>query len=355
MKKNNVPATGRNNKCGWLARILPATALVAMLALPVAASALPLYSTLFVFGDSLADSGNNAIVLDTYYGGVRTPAPISSPDFIPDYPYASNRYSNGPVWTEQFASSLGLSAQPSLAGGTNFAFGGARMGPSGSTFPYSVSDQLAFYLSATAGHASASALYVVEGGGNDARDAFTALVGGGDPTLLINTYVASSIGILTQLKLAGAQNILFANIPDIGKAPAIQAYGAGAVLAASMLVAGMNAAVDAAMMGLPAGFMSGVHELDLFSLIDTIYNNPAAYGMTDATSACAYSPACITDPTTTFFWDGIHPTTAGHALIASAALAAIPEPATPVLVFIGLAGLCFIRLRRDVSREPVCL
>jgi len=354
MNTNKLSATGRHSTGGWLSNLLSATMLVVVFALPVTASALPVYSNLFVFGDSLADSGNNAIVLDGLYGpGVRTPAPIPSPAFIPDYPYASNRYSNGPVWTEQFASSLGLSAQPSLAGGTNFAFGGARMGPAGSSFPYTVSDQVALFKLATGGVAPASALYVVEGGGNDARDAFAILAGGGDPTMLINTYVASTIGILTQLKLAGAQDILLANIPDIGKAPAIQALGGAAVSAATLLVVAMNAAVEAAMLGQPLGFMSGVHELDLFGLIDNIYNNPAAYGMTDATSACAYSPACITDPATTFFWDGIHPTTAGHALIASAALAAIPEPATPVLIFIGLAGFCFIRLRKSVSRESV--
>src|SRR5699024_158155 len=44
-------------------------------------------------------------------------------------PYASGRYSNGPVWAEQLAADLDLSAAPSLLGGTDFAFGGARSGP----------------------------------------------------------------------------------------------------------------------------------------------------------------------------------------------------------------------------------
>src|SRR5690242_18781525 len=93
------------------------------------AQALP-FTELVVFGDSLADSGNNAFIFDnvvappgTPPGTLRTPTPISSPGFIPTFPYASNRYSNGPAWVEKFAADLGLSAQASVTGGTNFAFG----------------------------------------------------------------------------------------------------------------------------------------------------------------------------------------------------------------------------------------
>ena len=74
--------------------------------LPLTAGAAA-FSNLFVFGDSLSDSGNNAAVLDATYpyppGTLRTATPISSPTFIPELPYASNRYSNGPVWVEGLA------------------------------------------------------------------------------------------------------------------------------------------------------------------------------------------------------------------------------------------------------------
>ena len=86
--------------------------------LPLTAGAAA-FSSLFVFGDSLSDTGNNAAVIDSgmalplYAPGERTTTPISSPAFIPTLPYASNRYSNGPVWVEGLAAGLGLSAQPS--------------------------------------------------------------------------------------------------------------------------------------------------------------------------------------------------------------------------------------------------
>ena len=39
------------------------------------------------------------------------------------------------------------------------------------------------------------------------------------------------------------------------------------------------------------------------------------------------------------YWDSIHPTAAAHALIGQAALAAVPEPASLLLLGAGLAGL----------------
>ena len=83
----------------------------------------PPYTGLYVFGDSLSDGGNNRIAL-----GANGPNPTSG-TFIPTFPYTpSNTYSNGATWVNSFAAGLGLSAYatPSLAGGGNFAFGGAR-------------------------------------------------------------------------------------------------------------------------------------------------------------------------------------------------------------------------------------
>ena len=338
---------------GMLRTLIFTGALFAAQLLPSAAQATPSYSNLFVFGDSLADSGNNAIVFDVMSGPpgtLRTPTPIVDPVLIPTFPYASNRYSNGPVWAEQLATQLGLSALPSLAGGTNYAFGGARVGPSGSSFPYSLRDQVSSYLGASGGVASASALYVVEGGGNDARDVLNAAFGGGDYATLIGNYAFNVATIITQLKLAGAHDILLWNVPDIGKIPAIQAFGPGAAAQASLLVAAMNSALDSVLAGLPAAWMSGLHLFDAFATFNDLYANPLAYGFTDVHNACAASAACISDPTGTLFWDGIHPTTAGHTVLAMAALAELPEPATFLLFAFALAGLAFSRRKNLHTR-----
>lgn len=304
--------------------------------LPATATALP-YTSLFVFGDSLADSGNNAFVLDNVVapglppGTLRTPTLIPDHTFVPDYPYQSDRYSNGPVWTEYFAASLGLNAMPSMMGGTNLAFGGARGGPAGSPFPFSLLDQVSMFLNNTGGAAPPGALYVVQGGGNDARDAFATAASGGNPTSIISGYALNIWSVITSLESAGAQDILLWNIPDIGKTPAIQSLGPATSGLASSLAMAMNGAVDTML-----GTHAGLHRFDAFSLVDQIFNDPTAFGLADATSACAFDPACIADPSHTFFWDGIHPTTAGHAIFAQAALAAIPEPGTALLIGVGL-------------------
>ncbi|MFN8895557.1 MAG: hypothetical protein ACK5Y8_17685, partial [Betaproteobacteria bacterium] len=98
-------------------------AAIASVLLAAAAPAAAQFSSLTVFGDSLTDSGNNALVI-----GANGSQVITGNTYIPSQPYASGTYSNGATWVSSFAAGIGLapSALPSLAGGGNYAFGGAR-------------------------------------------------------------------------------------------------------------------------------------------------------------------------------------------------------------------------------------
>ncbi len=70
---------------------------------------------LIVFGDSLCDVGNR---FDVSKGS--TPAPED---------YWEGRYSNGPVWVSRYSELIGVTEPTrSLAGGTNYAYGGAETG-----------------------------------------------------------------------------------------------------------------------------------------------------------------------------------------------------------------------------------
>ena len=73
------------------------------------------YNRIVDFGESLSDAGNQWIA--------------SEKAFPPSPPYYNGRWSNGPNWIDLVSARLGLGyAEPSLAGGTNFAYGGARSG-----------------------------------------------------------------------------------------------------------------------------------------------------------------------------------------------------------------------------------
>ena len=87
------------------------------------------------FGDSLSDTGNDLIAFGS-----------------PQPPYYQGRFSNGPNWIDDLAAKLGVpDPQPSLAGGTNYAYGGATatsvntgvpyLGQQGPAVPHDFSDR----------------------------------------------------------------------------------------------------------------------------------------------------------------------------------------------------------------------
>ena len=97
-------------------------------------SALPSYSAIYAFGDSLSDAGNLSIT--TSAAGATKP--VSPPYYKEQYgPITGNVFSNGPTWVQDLSIALGLGTlAPSLAGGTDFAYGGAETG----TTPQNASD-----------------------------------------------------------------------------------------------------------------------------------------------------------------------------------------------------------------------
>ena len=105
------------------------------------------YSQVVVFGASLSDTGNVFAA-----SGGKTPGPAPY--------YFGGRWSNGPLWIENVAAEVGKTVTRSSAGGTNFAYGGAKTcGITGVTS--SVPDmctQVALFLGATGGKADSEAL-----------------------------------------------------------------------------------------------------------------------------------------------------------------------------------------------------
>jgi phospholipase/lecithinase/hemolysin len=316
---------------------------------------------LYIFGDSLSDPGNNAIALGSTASppfNVTLPSEITSNSFIPTYPYSSSyQYSNGSVWAYQFATSLGLQSQvagPVLGGGigANYAYGGATTGPANSSgFPPSLLTQTAAFISSLgASPAPADALYVVAGGGNNARAALASIAGGADPTTTIAAAAvqfAADVGdIVDALQGRGASNIVVWDAPNVGLAPAIAANGPAAANLGTTLTQAMNDAL-----GNRLASETGVRIFDVFGLTTSINANPGAYGLINATDASGAIPGA--DPSQYLSWDGIHPTSAGHAILAQSMYAAVvPEPASCVLVVAGLVPF-LVAVRRPPRARAV--
>jgi outer membrane lipase/esterase len=313
-------------------------AVCALTSLPTQAAA---FSKVVIFGDSLSDSGNNKLL------GLFNPAQVVSGNtYIPSFTYASGVYSNGPTWATQFTTALGLNPAASLAGGTNYAYGGAVT--SGAGFPFSLSTQVGQFLGSTGNVAPSDALYVIEGGGNNLRAAATALSAPGlsfaQQIAIISdnaSRFATDIGnMVDSLQAAGAHNIVVWNTPNFSVTPFAGATGTQGIT--GLLSSTMNSALNYRL-----GTEVGVTTFDVFGLVSAAVANPAAFGLSNVSDACG---AAINncDPASALFWDAIHPTAYGHQLIANAMLSAVavPEPSTYLLFALGLAGLVAQQRRR---------
>jgi phospholipase/lecithinase/hemolysin len=200
---------------------------------------------------------------------------------------------------------------PALAGGTDYAFGGAfatapQSIPGGGTIP-SVPEQVGLYLSQHGGKADPNALYILEGGGNDILDATS-----GSPQVLgfrIATALAESELLLRR---AGAKHFVIPDLFDVGLLPAGASnavFDHEATVAANQYLNGLLALEQ---------LLEGVRilRLDVFSLLNSVESDPTHYGFTDITDPCLTTAVCA-DPDHTLFWDTHHPTVFGHDLFAT--------------------------------------
>lgn len=276
-----------------LTRMLPVV-LLAALASQVAQAKTPVYDNLYVFGDSYCDVGN----IYAATGGAEPPAP-----------YYNGRFSNGPIWVDHVAGFLGVPFQPSLLGGTDYAFGGAWVtAPQaipGGTIP-SVPQQVALYLSQHGGKADPNALYIIEGGGNDILGAT-----GGSAQALGYQIAAGIAESELLLRRAGARHFVIPDLFNVGLLPAAAPNAAFASAASNATNEWVDKLLDLEQQ------LEGIHilRMDVFDLINAVESDPTHFGFVDVTDPCLTTAVCA-DPDHTFFWDTHHPTVFGHSFFA---------------------------------------
>ena len=294
------------------------------------------YDQMVVFGDSLSDNGN----LSTAAG----PGVFSSLDYDP------SRATDGPTTTpastltgvtvEQLNTLLGLAPlTPSIAGGTNYAWGEATTSSNPPDLAHGVTPGTGFqelsYVFENS-HADPNSLYVIWAGSNDLLNATTPAEVQAAETQAIQNLKSQVETLLS----FGAQNIAWFDLPDLSLTPLAQSEGAvmDQQLHDSSLQfrADWEAAIGQLQSIFPSASITGI---DTYNVIEALVNDPAKYGLTDVVDP-AQGQAGV-DPDQYLFWDAEHPTTRADSILADVAyrqLVPVPEPSGSVY----LSGALFL-------------
>lgn len=277
------------------------------------------FSELIVFGDSLSDVGNVSQATDEFFLTPQIPADQTDA-------YYAGRFSNGPVYSEQFASLLGLSSLVhSRSGGKNFAHGNAKTTGTGIFQSFvidDVDDQVDDYLGTNPTIASDS-LFLIFAGNND-------LLGG---ETNVNAPVSSLANDINRLINAGAEKLLVANLPLLGLTPRFN-DDPNEAATRNAVTENFNTTLATALDTIESSSPHvDLFRLDVAGLINDAVTDPASFGLVNVTDPAApgldfdtsnYDPNLIVNqPDQYLFWDEVHPTTAAHSFLAEAAFAAI--------------------------------
>ncbi len=151
------------------------------------------YSQLYVFGDSLSDTGN-----------------------IGRWTFDSSSHQ---LYDEILAKNIGTTLTPSSQGGLNYAEGGGVAVP-GLDSEYATQDQVKSYLNSTGGKADPDGLYIHWIGGNDLAAAALSLNPISAVEIATNSATQAASQVNDLLK-AGAGTVVVPTVPNIGLTPVL--------------------------------------------------------------------------------------------------------------------------------------
>ncbi|SUD33782.1 esterase EstA [Pseudomonas fluorescens] len=300
------------------------------------------YSTMVVFGDSLADAGQFP---DGLSGASLRFTNRTGPTFQGDYGLVSSTLLGsklGVAPNDLNASTSPVRAAQGLPDGNNWAVGGYRTDnildsitsvsntaiPPGNAGAGTVLLSRQGYLPANGGRADPNALYFLSGGGNDFLQ---QRVGSPSDAIAAGGRLADSAQVLQQ---AGARYIMVWMLPDLGLAPAIN--GTPQQAATSALSNIFNQALVQRLSQIDAQIIP----LNIPLLLQESFADPGRFGLAtgqNLTGTCFSGNSCTAnptygiggtnpDPTKLIYNDSVHPTVAGQRLIADYAYSLLAAP-----------------------------
>lgn len=259
------------------------------------------FSSLVYFGDSLSDNGNLFHLIG------QPPSP----------PYFEGRFSNGPTYAEIVPGLLGVTAE-------NFAFGGAEAvtgNGNPNEFPaINLTAQVDQYLASldggTAPDGTAAVLFI---GNNDyLRASMTPQT----PADLVAGVLANVDASVHRLLDAGVDKIILFTLAGIDLTPLGVALGPAAVAAYDQIVQANNAGLNALAAGYAAAGVD-VEIVDTYRLFTEVKNDATTFGF-EVVGTPVILPDLtptgidqIYDPDEILSFDSVHPTAAGHGVLAA--------------------------------------
>ncbi|OOG43526.1 autotransporter domain-containing protein [Rhodanobacter sp. C05] len=329
--------------------LVSAIAAAMLLATTAQAAGSAPFDNVVVFGDSLSDTGQFfSSSLNEYSKFTTNP---------------------GEVTVQIVAGHYGFNLQPSRVGGSDYAYGGAGVitdddGPDPS-IP-TITQQVTGYL-ANGAKADPNSLYMVWGGANDIfyhstqYGIGTIIAGAGETaaqaTTNINAAATQELVLINQLKQAGANYLVVFNLPNIGDTPSAHQDEA-LVPGIETFLTGVSQSYNQT---LNAGLGSHTLAVNTYALFEQVVADPAKYGFTNiSTPACTTSSSHDCDGSTLvapgadqtyLFADGVHPTTAAHAMLAQVVLSELAAPGQASLL--GEAPLAAATEQAGVLRDQM--
>ncbi|KAF8012757.1 hypothetical protein BT93_I0800 [Corymbia citriodora subsp. variegata] len=320
----------------------------------VVVCSLPLAPALYVFGDSLLDSGNNNLL--------PTLAKADYPPYGDDFGRgATGRFTNGRTVADFLAEFLGLPYPPpylsfrtsGVITGLNFASGACGILPETGNLMgkcLNLDDQVRLFESAALNDLPRLFNSSGEFSGYLAKSIFTFAIGSNDylgnylnpviystskaygPQPFAELLVASLSRQLERLYNVGARKFVVFEIGPVGCIPTIAKqsnHGGACDGGSNLLVSYFNQMLQPMLQNMTSSLAGSMFVLSRVNGLgyDAIIN-PSKYGLTDSRNPCCKTWGDGTLPCVPlltpcrnvdehFFWDGYHPTDAVSTIIAS--------------------------------------